>query len=138
MQIQTIQNPTQQQVLVVSQRVVRFNFILFLIRKEILILFSTGTSIRGRGGVQRRGANSSGGYNPNINVTGNDIPQDNNAPLKTFFRGNSMRGRGGFHPSSRPNPMSVAPNHQPGMIQPNMAVKRGPPMPQPGPKRGNF
>lgn len=108
------------------------------VKKIINFIYSTGTSIRGRGGIQRRGANSSGGYNPNINVTGSDMPQDNNVPSKPFFRGSSMRSRGGFHPNSRPNPMSVAPNHQPGMMQPNMAVKRGPPMPQPGPKRGNF
>lgn len=48
-----------------------------------------------------------------------------------------MRGsRGGFHPNSRPNQMPIAPNHQSGMMQPNMPVKRGPPMGPPGPKRG--
>lgn len=98
-----------------------------------------GNSIRGRGGIQRRGTNSSG-YNPNINVTGNDMPQDSNQPSKPFYRGSSMRGgRGGFHPNSRPSPMPVNPNHQqPGMMQPSMPVKRGPPMGPPGPKRGRY
>lgn len=39
-----------------------------------------GNSIRGvRGGSmsQRRGGSSTGNYNPNINVTGNDIQQGN-------------------------------------------------------------
>lgn len=46
-------------------------------------------------------------------------------------------GRGSMQPNSRPNPMQGAPNHQQqGMMQPNMPVKRGPPMGPPGPKRG--
>lgn len=46
-----------------------------------------GSSIRGRGGIQRRGGSNGSGYNPNINVTGNDMPPDSNS--KPFYRGKS-------------------------------------------------
>lgn len=73
-----------------------------------------------RNGTMRGGR--VGGYNPNINVTGNDMPSQNSPPHnKPFYRGNVTRGRGNFQqcPSGRPGPMPVAPNHQPpgGMLQ---------------------
>lgn len=49
------------------------------------INLNTGNTIRvGRGGMsQRRGGSSSGTYNPNINVTGNDVQQGESI---TFFQ----------------------------------------------------
>lgn len=78
-----------------------------------------GNSIRGsRGGIQRRGGSSSGNYNPNINVTGNDMSQGQSPPPKPWRGG--LRGRGSsFQGPSRPGPPNIAPNHQnPGMMQP--------------------
>lgn len=72
-----------------------------------------------RNGTMRGGR--IGGYNPNINVTGNDMPSQNSPPHnKPFYRGNVTRGRGSFQQCpSRPGPMPVAPNHQApgGMLQ---------------------
>ncbi|XP_031630869.1 basic salivary proline-rich protein 2-like isoform X1 [Contarinia nasturtii] len=98
-----------------------------------------GNSIRGgRGGgmSQRRGGSS---YNPNINVTGNDIQQGSNPPSKPFYRGGLSRGRGGFQQGpTRPNGPMHGSNHQPGMMQPGIPLKRGPPIGLPGPKRGRY
>lgn len=52
--------------------------------KCMIIFVGIGSSIRGgRGGgmTQRRGNSNAGNYNPNINVTGNDIQQGK----KLFF-----------------------------------------------------
>ncbi|XP_055309186.1 basic salivary proline-rich protein 2 isoform X2 [Sitodiplosis mosellana] len=102
-----------------------------------------GSSIRGgRGGgmTQRRGNSNAGNYNPNINVTGNDIQQGSNPSSKPFYRGGLSRGRGGFQQGlARPNgPMHVSTNHQSGMMQPGIPLKRGPPIGPPGPKRGRY
>jgi len=101
-----------------------------------------GNPIRGgRGGgmSQRRGNSSAGNYNSNINVTGNDIHQGS-SPSKPFYRGGLSRGRGNMQQNlTRPNgPMQITPNHQPGMMQPGMPLKRGPPIGPPGPKRGRY
>lgn len=100
-----------------------------------------GGPMRGRGTMTR----GRGGYNPNINVTGGDMQQqDQNKP---YYRNPSTRGgRGGFVQGlSRQGPASIQTNHQPpsgmqsgGIGNGPMPVKRGPPVSLPGPKRGNF
>lgn len=94
---------------------------------------SRGT-IRGRGapGMSRGGR---GGYTPNINVSGNDMSSSGPLPPKPY-RGGPPRGRGGYNPGL-PRPPPVI---QPGMTQgaPVPALKRGPPMGIPGPKRGRY
>lgn len=101
--------------------------------------------MRGRGTMTR----GRGGYNPNINVTGGDMQQqDQNKP---YYRNPSTRGggRGGFVQGlNRQGPVSIQTNYQPpsGMQSAGngsgggsgMPVKRGPPVSLPGPKRGNF
>lgn len=98
--------------------------------------------MRGIRGTMTRGR---GGYNPNINVTGGDMSQqDQNKP---YYRNPATRGgRGGFvQGMNRQGPVPVQTNHQlSGGMQSGgggngpMGVKRGPPVLPPGPKRGNF
>lgn len=69
---------------------------------------------------QRRGGINSGNYNSNINVTGGDMSQSS-PPSKPYYRGGMSRGRGSFQQGPpRSGPMPVAPNHQPGMMNPGL------------------
>lgn len=91
-----------------------------------------------RGGMRGSRGGSSGNYNPNISVTGNDMNQGQNGPRP--WRGMG-RGRGGsnFQGPTRPGPPSDGLSQQPGgMMQPGGPVKRGPPVGPPGPKRGKL
>lgn len=81
-----------------------------------------GNSMRGGRSISMRGR---GGYNPNINVTGDDMPPQNSQPNKPMFRNSMSRGRGGgFQGPPRSGPIPVA-NHQGpgGMLTQGKAIK---------------